>query len=152
MTRFVFNGTARIRIIEAESLKATDYSRRIFQSAALQLSPYVNLDIDDLPVVRTTTKHRNQNPTFNEDFELNVHSGLIMNITVFHDSALPPDEFVANCNISFHDIKPNTVNDLWLDLEPSGRLHLTISLEGTFKEGFTLFCCCCCCVLFNHFN
>ena len=139
MVRSVFNGSAKVKIIEAESLKATDYSTRIFQNSVFQLSPYVHLDIDDtVPIGRTQTKHRNQNPTFNEEFQFDVQSGYMLNITVFHDSALPPDEFVANCNILLTQIKIDHPNDLWLDLEPNGRLHLTIELDGTFTEGIIL--------------
>lgn len=135
MVRSVFNGSARIKIMEAEGLKATDYSTRIFQNATFQLSPYVHLDIDDtVPIGRTTTKHRNQNPLFNEEFQFDIHSGYMLNLTVFHDSALPPDEFVANCNILLVDLKPESTNDLWLDLEPNGRLHLSVALEGSFTE------------------
>ena len=133
----LFNGTIKIRVIEAENLKATDYSTRIFQNSfkGFCVSPYVSLDIDDLPIGRTTTKHRTQTPTFNEDFASEpVQSGRVINFTVFHDSALPPDEFVANCTISLSQLKPGS-NKLWADLEPSGKLHLLIDLEGTFKEG-----------------
>ena len=133
----LFNGTIKIKVIEAESLKATDYSTRIFQNSfkGFCVSPYVSLDIDDLPIGRTTTKHRTQTPQFNEDFQSDqIHSGRVVNFTVFHDSALPPDEFVANCTISLSQLKPGN-NKICADLEPCGKLHLSIDLDGTFKEG-----------------
>ena len=104
MPKFMFSGIARIKVIEAENLKATDYSTRIFQNSGFLLSPYVNIDIDDLPLGRTVTKHRNQNPAFNEEFKADIHLGKMLNCTVFHDSALPPDEFVANCSLPLHSI------------------------------------------------
>lgn len=135
MVRSVFSGSAKVKIIEAESLKATDYSTRIFQTSTFQLSPYVHLDIDDtVSIGRTTTKHRNQNPIYNEEFQFEIHSGYMLNLTVFHDSALPPDEFVANCNILFVDLKPESCHDLWLDLEPNGKLRLSVQLSGHFIE------------------
>jgi novel protein kinase C epsilon type len=130
---YAFSGLGKIKVIEAESLKATDYSTRIFQNSGFLLSPYVHLDIDDLPIGRTTTKHRNQNPIFNEEFQYDIHAGHVINFTVFHDSALPPDEFVANCTVSLHELKPEN-NAFWVDLEPNGRLHLSIELEGTFTQ------------------
>jgi novel protein kinase C epsilon type len=133
----VFNGVAKIKIIEAENLKATDYSTRIFQNSGFLLSPYVNLDIDDLPLGRTITKHRNQNPVFNEEFKVDIQLGKMLNFTVFHDSALPPDEFVANCSIPLQQINTELKthnNELWVDLEPNGRLHLIIELDGEFTE------------------
>ena len=133
--KHVFNGVLRIKVIEAESLKATDYSTRIFQNSGFLLSPYIHLDVDDLQVGRTVTKHRNQNPVFNEEFHSNIQLGHMLNFTVFHDSALPPDEFVANCSLPLYDIKPDN-NDIWIDLEPNGRLHFIVELEGTFTQGF----------------
>jgi novel protein kinase C epsilon type len=137
MPKFMFSGIARIKVIEAENLKATDYSTRIFQNSGFLLSPYVNIDIDDLPLGRTVTKHRNQNPTFNEEFKADIHLGNMLNCTVFHDSALPPDEFVANCSLPLHSISDELKamsSDLWVDLEPNGRLHLNIELDGEFTE------------------
>jgi novel protein kinase C epsilon type len=139
MGKNIFNGTAKIKVIEAESLKATDYSMRIFSNSAFMISPYIHLDIDDVSIGRTVTKHRNQNPSFNEEFNSDIHSGQMFNVTVFHDSALPPDEFVANCSISLHEIKKRMdqepLHSFWLDLEPSGKLHLAVELNGTFIEG-----------------
>jgi novel protein kinase C epsilon type len=141
MGKSIFNGTAKIKVIEAESLKATDYSMRIFSNSAFMISPYIHLDIDDVSIGRTVTKHRNQNPLFNEEFSSDIHSGHMLNLTVFHDSALPPDEFVANCSISLHDIKKKMsqepTHSFWIDLEPSGKLHLDVELNGTFIEGET---------------
>lgn len=133
MSKFKFNGIAKIKVIEADSLKATDYSTRIFQNSGFLLSPYINLDVDDLPIGRTVTKHRNQNPIFNEEFQADIHAGNMLNFTVFHDSALPPDEFVANCSIMLHELKMEG-NDLWVDLEPNGRVHLVIDLEGFYFQ------------------
>jgi novel protein kinase C epsilon type len=139
MGKNVFNGAVKIKVIEAENLKATDYSTRIFSNSAFLISPYIHLDIDDVSVGRTITKHRSQNPAFNEEFNSEIHSGYMLNITVFHDSALPPDEFVANCSMSLYEIKTKTTqegtNSFWIDLEPSGRLYLAFELNGSFKEG-----------------
>jgi novel protein kinase C epsilon type len=134
--KFVYNGTASIKIVEAENLKATDYSTRIFQNSGFLLSPYVNIDVDDAPVGRTVTKQRNQNPIFNEEFKTEIQCGKVLNLTVFHDSALPPDEFVANCtvNLDRNELKIGA-NDLFVDLEPNGRLHIIVELSGVFCEG-----------------
>lgn len=134
--KFVYNGTANITVVEAENLKPTDYSTRIFQNSGFLLSPYVNIDVDDAPVGRTVTKQRNQNPVFNEEFQTKIDSGKVLNLTVFHDSALPPDEFVANCTVQLdrNELKMGP-NDLFIDLEPNGRLHIIVELDGTFSEG-----------------
>lgn len=43
-----------------------------------------------------------------------VHDGHELEFTVFHDCALPPDDFVANCRIQFEDLKIGTKNDVWV--------------------------------------
>lgn len=58
-----------------------------------------------------------------------------MGFTIFHDCALPPDDFVANCRITFDHLKTAQPNDIWVDLEPHGKLHLLIELQGTIMEG-----------------
>uniref|UniRef100_A0A1I8IUA2 protein kinase C n=1 Tax=Macrostomum lignano TaxID=282301 RepID=A0A1I8IUA2_9PLAT len=52
--------------------------------------------------------------------------------TVFHSTAFPPDDFVADVNLSFDDMKPNW--DTWLQLEPCGQLHVYIDLKGSISE------------------
>ncbi len=131
--KFVFSGSASIRIVEAESLKATDYSTRIFQNSTFLLSPYVNIDADDSPLGRTITKQRSQNPVYNELFNTDIQSGKSLNFTVFHDSAIPPDEFIANCSVKFNELRIGT-NDFWVDLEPNGRLHIIVDLAGIFTQ------------------
>ena len=139
MGKHIFSGEVKIKVVEAENLKATDYSTRIFSNSAFLISPYIHLDVDDVSIGRTLTKHRSQNPAFNEEFTTEIHSGHMLNITVFHDSALPPDEFVANFSMPLFEIKTKTTheasNSLWIDLEPSGRLLLAFDINGSFKEG-----------------
>ncbi|KAE9553124.1 hypothetical protein FO519_003677 [Halicephalobus sp. NKZ332] len=38
-------------------------------------------------------------------------------------------------NEDYKDLKPKIVNDIWVDLEPHGKLHLMIELQGSFTEG-----------------
>lgn len=64
-----------------------------------------------------------------------VQNGKELGFTVFHDSVVPPDDFVANCRVAFQDLQLNQTNDFWLDLEPHGRLHLVIEPQGTMTDG-----------------
>ena len=69
-----------------------------------------------------------------------MRNGKALGFTVFHDCALPPDDFVANCRLAFTDLKIGSQNDIWIDLEPHGQLHVNIELSGTKSEGkFWLF-------------
>ena len=131
----IFNGTMRLKLIEADSLRATEHSTRYFSQnpSSAFVSPYISIDIDDLPVGRTHTKEKTTTPSYNEEFSSEVHNGQQLHFTIFHDAALPPDEYVADCTVnfeSFHDKK----SDIWIDLEPAGRIHLSIELQGQFSD------------------
>ena len=131
--RCVFNGRAKIKVIEAQNLKATDFSTR-FQTSSFVLCPYIYLDIDELPIGRTQTVNKNSNPSFLHEFVVDVHSGCQLNFNIFHDARLPPDEFIANCSIKFDEIASKGKN-IWLNLEPTGKLHFTIDLDGDIVKG-----------------
>lgn len=103
-----FNGSLKLKICEADKLRPTDFATRHQMSVnknVQYIDPYITIDIDEVPVARTTTKSKTVNPVWNEDFVTEVHNGANIGLTVFHDAAIPPDEFVANCNIPFDDIK-----------------------------------------------
>jgi novel protein kinase C epsilon type len=133
----VFNGTAKIRVVEARDLRPTEWSKRFNTSdneTASQLDAYVNVDLDEYHVGQTVTKPKTSTPVWNEDYQTDVHNGKVLGFTIFHDCALPPDDFVANSKFGFDELKLKTVNDIWVDLEPHGRLHLIIELKGSFAE------------------
>ncbi|CAF1679310.1 unnamed protein product, partial [Adineta ricciae] len=46
---------------------------------------------------------------------------------------LPPDEFVADCTVKFEKIHDKK-SDIWVDLEPAGRIHIAIELQGQFTD------------------
>uniref|UniRef100_A0A915EJI2 C2 domain-containing protein n=1 Tax=Ditylenchus dipsaci TaxID=166011 RepID=A0A915EJI2_9BILA len=143
-TMVIFNGTAKIRVIEAKELRPTEWSKR-FNTAIpvtddggnqLPLDAYVNVDCDEYHVGQTATRPKTTTPVWNEDYQTEVHNGKVLGFSIFHDCALPPDDFVANCRITFDDLKlEGAKNDIWVDLEPHGKLHLLIELQGTAMEG-----------------
>ena len=59
---------------------------------------------------------------------------------MWHDATIPPDSFVANCSIGLADLidkeadQPQPLHDLWVDLEPSGRIHCKIELQWATQE------------------
>lgn len=112
-----FNGSMTLKICEAHDLKPTDCStRHQIAKGALLIDPYISVDVDDNEVARTTTKTKTLTPVWNENFVTEVHNGRTIGLTVFHDAAIPPDDFVANCSIPFEEIKEKT-NDLWVCLK-----------------------------------
>ncbi len=120
-TMVVFNGTARIRVLEARNLRPTEWSKRFNAAAIGDAQPknalidcYVNVDYDEYHIGRTSTKPRTCTPVWSEDYQCDVHNGKVLGFSVFHDCALPPDDFVANCRIPFDDLKLSTLNDIWV--------------------------------------
>uniref|UniRef100_A0A0R3RZ90 Phorbol-ester/DAG-type domain-containing protein n=1 Tax=Elaeophora elaphi TaxID=1147741 RepID=A0A0R3RZ90_9BILA len=132
----IFNGIALIKVVEARDLRPTEWSKRFTSSSkeTALLDAYVNVDCDENHVGRTPTRTKTCMPLWNEDYETEVRDGHELEFTVFHNCALPPDDFVANCRIQFEDLKIGTKNDVWIDLEPYGKLHLLIELQGSLSE------------------
>ena len=110
-----FNGSMKLKICEAVDLKPTRASTRFSmpkKDGEVALDPYVAFDVDELHIARTTTKGKTSKPVWNEEFSTEIHNGQNFGLTVFHDCAIPPDEFVANCSISFQDLKNQA--DIWV--------------------------------------
>ncbi|KAL7073298.1 hypothetical protein ACQ4LE_007629 [Meloidogyne hapla] len=133
----IFNGTAKIRVVEARELRPTEWSKRFNQSDdpdSQLLDAYVNVDCDEYHIGQTVTRPKTKSPIWNEDYQTEVRSGKELGFTVFHDCALPPDDFVSNCRITFDHLTLSGINDIWADLEPHGQLHLQIELQGKVTE------------------
>lgn len=133
----MFTGTLKVKLIEAVDLKLTNFQRRhnvgwVGKLVKNTMDPYIFVDIDEVHVHRTTTKQKTFCPTWNETFESEVQSGTKLGFTVFHDAVIPPDDFVANGRISFDeliDITKDQNSDIWVNLEPQGKLHLVVDLK-----------------------
>ncbi|XP_012272167.1 protein kinase C isoform X2 [Orussus abietinus] len=126
----MFTGTVNVKICEAEGLRATDKQRKFWQDEPPILDPYVLLDVDENHLARSSTKPKTFNPVWNESFTYEVQDAVMLGLTVFHDAALPPDDFVANCSIPFEELmhRDEQTTDFWVDLEPQGRLRIRIDL------------------------
>lgn len=102
-----FSGNLRVRIVEALDLKPTDFAVRhpgLGKGQQMLIDPYVNISVDDNYIDRSSTKQRTFKPVWNENFSANVIEAQNLSLTVFHDAAIPPDEFVANCILSFDEL------------------------------------------------
>lgn len=55
-------------------------------------------------------------PCWNEFFIKEVENGKMVGLTVFHETTLPPDDFVANCSIFFTDLanRGTEQQDFWV--------------------------------------
>lgn len=114
----MFTGTVKIEICEAVGLRATDKQRKFWQDEPI-LDPYVQLDVDENHLDRSSTKPKTFDPVWNECFTHEVQDAVNLGLTVFHDAALPPDYFVANCSIPFEELvsRNDKTADLWVGFE-----------------------------------
>ncbi|KAL5961884.1 Calcium-independent protein kinase C, partial [Taenia solium] len=128
-----FSGTIHIQVIEATELKATACATRHAVGPAAKLyellDPYVTIEVDDLAIAKTSTKSKTNSPRWKEDVKAEVTSAQRLTFTVYHDAAIPPDDFVAIAELLMRNVRAG--NEFWLDLEPQGRLKLRIDLIGT---------------------
>ncbi|KAL6433766.1 hypothetical protein ACFW04_005782 [Cataglyphis niger] len=131
----MFTGTIKIEICEAMGLRATDKQRKFWQDEPI-LDPYVQLDVDENHLDRSTTKPKTFDPVWNECFTYEVQDAVMLGLTVFHDAALPPDYFVANCSIPFEELvnRNDKATDFWVDLEPQGKLRVKIDLQWNDQD------------------
>lgn len=111
----MFTGTIKIEICEAVGLRATDKQRKFWQDEPI-LDPYVQLDVDENHLDRSSTKPKTFDPVWNESFTYEVQDAVMLGLTVFHDAALPPDYFVANCSIPFEELvnRNGKTTDFWV--------------------------------------
>lgn len=67
---------------------------------------------------RSTTKAKTFDPSWNEIFIHEVNNAKNIGLTVFHDAAIPPDDFVANCTIPFEDLahRDKESQDFWVSV------------------------------------
>ncbi|XP_050295085.1 protein kinase C [Anthonomus grandis grandis] len=135
----MFTGTVRVKICEAQGLRPTDCSKRhAFGKADEQpLDPYVTIDVDDVQIAQSTTKQKTFDPTWNEQFDHNVENAKTLTLTVFHDAAIPPDVFVANCTIPFEELLNRSKDEppeFWVNLEPKGKLKIKVDLKHSTND------------------
>uniref|UniRef100_T1JGS9 C2 domain-containing protein n=1 Tax=Strigamia maritima TaxID=126957 RepID=T1JGS9_STRMM len=134
----MFTGSLKVKICEATDLRPTDFAtRHSVGGSKLQqqvIDPYVTIDVDEIHIDRSTTKPKTIRPVWNEKFVSQVHGARNLGLTVFHDAAIPPDDFVANCNISFDELVARPRSDIWIDLEPAGKIHIIVELQWTSPD------------------
>ncbi|XP_053553269.1 protein kinase C eta type [Bombina bombina] len=139
-----FSGSIKLRIGEAVGLQPTRWSLRhsVFKKGLFLLDPYMTINVDECRVGQTTTKHRTNKPTYNEEFCLTVTEGIKMELAVFHSTTIGYDDFVANCTLSFQELLKSCGQadsfEGWVDLEPDGKVFVVVTLMGSFIEGGTL--------------
>jgi len=139
----MFNGRLKVTVCAANDLQQTNFMTRLnFDEKAKErkpdLDPYVQIDVDDVFVERTSTKSKTRDPDWNETFSTDLlRSAEEIGFTVFHDATVPPDDFIANCKFPLADLigkAEQPLHEIWVDLEPKGKLHIKIELQWATQE------------------
>lgn len=70
----VFNGTVKVRVVEARELRPTEWSKRFTAAASahdqLLVDAYVNVDCDEGHVGQTPTRPKTNTPLWNVDYQV----------------------------------------------------------------------------------
>jgi len=140
----MFSGRLKITICGATELQQTQFMKRLnldkekVDTKKPELDPYVAVDVDEEFGYRTLTKPKTCDPDWQETFESDLlRSANQLGFTVFHDATVPPDDFIANCKMTLSELiekESQPVHDIWVDLEPKGKLHVKVELIWATKE------------------
>ena len=133
----MFHGRLKVTVCAATDLQSTKFMTR-HTGKKTDLDPYVAIDVDELYVERTSTKRKTNDPDWNETFSTDLlRSAEEVGFTVFHDATVQPDDFIANCKLSLPELiekAEQPLHDIWLELEPNGKLHIKIELQWASKD------------------
>eukprot|EP00049_Salpingoeca_infusionum_P023492 m.12448 g.12448 ORF g.12448 m.12448 type:complete len:592 (+) comp5826_c0_seq2:140-1915(+) len=125
----VFTGVLKITVERAESLKLPQASGNSLTS----IDPFCVINLDDDCVAQTAAQSKTLNPIWEEEFEASTHRAKEMELIVMHKSLIGAGDFVASVKVPVSDIVdgPKGVADLWVELEPAGRIKLKIHFMKT---------------------
>jgi len=133
----MFNGRLKVTVCSATDLQETKFMTRL-DVGATTLNPYIAIDVDEELVERTSTKQKTRDPEWNETFLTDLlRSAEEIGFMVFHDATVPPDDFISNCKFPLSDLiekESQPMHDIWVDLEPKGRVHVKIELIWASQE------------------
>lgn len=132
----------QVTVCAANELQSTNFMTRLNldkdSSKKPDLDPYVAIDVDEVFVERTSTKRKTNDPDWHETFSTDLlRAAEEVGFTVFHDATVPPDDFIANCKLSLADLtdkEGQALHDIWLELEPKGKLHIKLELQWATKD------------------
>lgn len=135
----MFNGRLKLTVLQAKDLSHTNFMTRLNLSTETPtLDPYVVVDVDAISIERTSTKAKTNSPNWNETFTTDLlRNAEEVGFTVWHNSTIPPDDFVANCKIQLSELiekEEQPVHDIWVELEPKGQIHCKIELQWASQE------------------
>ena len=108
-----FTGSMKLTVLEATDLKPAILAQRRV-GVKSSIDPYLSVHVDEVLIAQTTSKAKTSTPIWNEEFESDIENGQTLGITVFHNSIIPPDPFVANSSVSLEEIITSGSSDIWV--------------------------------------
>lgn len=101
MASETFTGMVSLTVIEATGLKPMTLPGGKVLSA---MDPYVAIDFDDFYFGKTAAKPKTTSPVWGEVIEESVEDAQRMQLTLFHSSTIPPDNFIAHVQIMVSEL------------------------------------------------
>ncbi|XP_063684266.1 protein kinase C-like 1B isoform X4 [Bolinopsis microptera] len=126
-----FTGRIKIKILSATSLL---FPTLPGGKSLTTLEPYLRVSVDGEVLGKTAAKPKTTNPVWNEIFTLYILAGTKLGMTIFHktpslaQALVPPDPFIAHIDIDLDELSGMPPNEIWLPLEPGGKLHMFLDL------------------------
>ncbi|XP_064403529.1 calcium-independent protein kinase C-like isoform X2 [Halichondria panicea] len=125
-----FTGVASIHIIEATGLRPVALPGGKTLSI---MDPYVVVDFNNIFFGRTVARKQTVNPIWGETLTESVTDAQMMQFTLFHNSLIPPDRFLAHAQIYVSEmmqLNQQGHEEHEYGLEPAGSIRFRID----FKE------------------
>ena len=112
-----FTGVMKLKVLEASGLEETNVRSQLVTTLNVSsIDPYLQVNVDDKKVAKTSNKKDTFSPVWQEDFISNLIDAQLMSLTIFHSSILGEDPFVANSTVLFKDIIDEGQPDLWVSI------------------------------------
>ena len=111
-----FTGVMTLRVLEAMGLEEANVRSQVVTTFSVSsIDPYLQVNIDDENVAKTTKKFNTFSPVWEEDFSIgNLNNAKTLSFTVFHSSKVGEDSFVANSSVPLQAIIEEGQPDLWV--------------------------------------
>ena len=100
-----FRGVVTLTVVEASELKPVNLPGG---KVLAVMDPFVVADFDEILFGETSAKQRTTCPVWGEVLEGSVQDVISLQLTVFHKSTLPPDEFLAHAVIDVAELRDKT--------------------------------------------
>lgn len=109
-----FTGSLKLRIFEAKELKPAAKSHWGVKLSVI--NPYLLVKVDDVQIYQTSSGTKTSTPVWNASCDANIENGHKLEFTVFHNSVMPPDPFIANSSVLFEEVMKTGLSEFWVKL------------------------------------